>query len=117
MIRQRKDAGTCRDKKRKKSNKWKNNSKTWGNIPESKIRKIKKILTKGKTIQAKQDIPKQRKEILPTSRGEMTRKPTNKLMQEKPNNFGLKYGNQMNSTKKKKRMDKQYHKDLKEVRK
>ena len=46
------------------------------NKPEStgERRKIKKILKKGKTIETKQEILKQRKEILPTSGGEMTRK-------------------------------------------
>ena len=46
----------------------KNNSKTWGNKPEStgQRRKIKEISTKGKTIQTKQDIPKQLKKILST---------------------------------------------------
>ena len=52
-----------------KDNMRKNNSTTWGNKPESsgKRREIKDILTKGKTIQTKQDIPKQRKKILPTT--------------------------------------------------
>ena len=46
----------------------KNNSTTWGNKPESngQRRKTKEISTKGKTIQTKQDIPKQRKKILST---------------------------------------------------
>ena len=46
----------------------KNNNITWGNKPENtgQRRKIKEISTKGKTIQTKQDIPKQRKEILST---------------------------------------------------
>ena len=46
----------------------KNNSTTWGNKPEStgQRRKIKEISTKGKTIQTKQDIPKQWKKILST---------------------------------------------------
>ena len=47
----------------------KNNNTTWGNKPESsgERREIKEILTKGKTIQTKQDIPKQRKKSLPTT--------------------------------------------------
>ena len=47
----------------------KNNSTTWGNKPENtgQRRKIKEISTKGKTILIKQDIPKQRKEILSTT--------------------------------------------------
>ena len=45
-----------------------NNSTTWGNKPENtgQRRKIKEISTKGKPIQTKQDIPKQRKAILST---------------------------------------------------
>ena len=68
-IKQRKDAGTCRDKKKKRQHK-KNNNSTWENKPEStgERRKIKKKSTKGKTIQTKPDIQKQRKEILPTNR-------------------------------------------------
>ena len=84
------------------SNIRKNNNTTWGKKQEStgERRKIKKISRKSKTIQIKQYIPKQRKEILPTSGGgEMTRKHTNNRMQEKPNSFGLKYGNQENITK------------------
>ena len=51
-----------------KSNTRKNNNTTWGNKQEStgERRKIKKISINGKTIQIKQDIPKQRKKILPT---------------------------------------------------
>ena len=46
------------------------NNKTWENKSEStgKRRKIKKTSRKGKTILIKQDIPKQQKKILPTSR-------------------------------------------------
>ena len=53
-----------------KGNARKNNDTTWGNKPEStdKWRKIEKILTKGKTIQTTQDIPKSRKEN-PTKNG------------------------------------------------
>ena len=48
----------------------KNNCKTWGNKPEStgQRRKTKEISTKGKTIQTKHDIPKQRKKILSIKR-------------------------------------------------
>ena len=68
MIKQRKNAGTCRDKK-KKATQEKNNNTTWGNKQEStgESRKIKDISTKGKTIQTKQDILKQRKKILSTT--------------------------------------------------
>ena len=46
----------------------KNNSTTRGNKPESagERRNIKEISTKGKTIQTKQNFPKQRKKILST---------------------------------------------------
>ena len=50
---------------------WKTRNRvTWGNKPESidERRKIKEISTKSKTIQTKQDIPKQWKKILPTSK-------------------------------------------------
>ena len=52
-----------------KGNTGKNNNTTWENTPEStgERRKIKEISTKGKTIQTKQDIPKQRKKILSTT--------------------------------------------------
>ena len=49
---------------KEKSNARKNNIKIWGIKPEStgERRKIKKISTKGKTIQRKKDIPKTTKE-------------------------------------------------------
>ena len=84
-----------------KGNTRKNNNTTRGNKPGStgERRKIKEISTKGKTIETNQDIPKQRNEILPKVGGdEMTRKHTNNRMQEKSNDFGLKYGNQRNIT-------------------
>ena len=43
----------------------------------------------------------------------MTRKHTNNRMQEKPNNFELKYDKQETITKKKSRIDKQYDKRIK----
>ena len=48
----------------------KNTNTTRGNKPEKagERRKIKKISRKGKTMQPKQDILKQRKKILPTNR-------------------------------------------------
>ena len=66
MIKQRKSTGT----KIKKNDISKNDYTTQGNKPEStgERRKIKKILRHGKTIQTKQDIPKQQEKILPTSR-------------------------------------------------
>ncbi len=66
MIKQRKEDGIRRNKK-EKSTQEKNNT-TWGNKPGStgERRKTKEISTKNKTIQTKQDIPKQPKEILST---------------------------------------------------
>ena len=53
---------------KEKDNTRKNNSTTWGNKPDGsdERRETKEISTKGKTIQTKQDIPKQRKKILST---------------------------------------------------
>ena len=61
-----------------KDNTRKNNSTTWGNKPEGsgKRNETKEISTKGKTIQIKQDIPKQRKKILSTIGMSMTQKHT-----------------------------------------
>ena len=66
MIKQRKNIGICSDKQETATQE---NITTWGNKPEStnERRKNKKIWRKGKTKQTKQDIPKQRKKILPTS--------------------------------------------------
>ena len=88
MIKQTKDAGICRNKKEKATQK--NNSTTWENEPEcsSERRKTKEISAKGKTIQTKQDIPKQRKKILSTIGKFMTQKHTNNKTPEKPNDFG-----------------------------
>ena len=75
----------------RKSNTRKNNDATRGNEPEinGERRKIKKMLIKDKTIQTKQDIPKQGKKILRTSD-----------LKEKPKNFGVKYGHHENIIKK-----------------
>ena len=53
IIEQRKNAGTCRDQKRGRNTKRKDNNTTWGNKLESsgERRKIKEIPTKDKTIQ------------------------------------------------------------------
>ena len=61
-----KDAGIKRKRQHKK-----NDNSTRGNKPENtgERRKIKKTLRQCITIQAKQNIPKQRKKILPRSRG------------------------------------------------
>ena len=66
MIRKR--GAEISENKKEQATQKKNNSTTWGNKPEStgQRRKIKEISTKGKTIQTKQDIPKQRKKILST---------------------------------------------------
>ena len=67
QILKQKDPGIC-GKRMKKTTREKNNSTTWGNKPEGsgERRETKEISTKGKTIQTKQDIPKQRKKILYT---------------------------------------------------
>ena len=67
IIKQKKDAGICW-KSREKATREKN-STTRGNKPKStgERRKPKKISIKGKTIQKKQDIPKQRKKISSTT--------------------------------------------------
>ena len=64
MIKQRKDAELCRNKKEKQTQE--KNITTCGNKPEStgERKKIKKISTKGKKIQTQLDIPKKRKKIL-----------------------------------------------------
>ena len=51
--------------KKKKNNTRENNNTTWGNKSKGtgERRKIKKITRKSRTIQTKQDIPKQRKKI------------------------------------------------------
>ena len=59
---------------------------------------IKEISTKGKTIQTKQDFPKQRKIFLPTTGGRGHESiPTRKKL----NDFGQKYENQKKKKKKK----------------
>ena len=75
---------------KKKKQRKKNDDTTRGIKQEStgERRKIKKISRKGKTIQTKQDILKQRKNS------------TSNQMRGKQNNFGAKYGNQENITKK-----------------
>ena len=98
IIKQRKNARICRDKKEKATLEKKT---SWRNKPESpgERRKIKKISTKNKTIKTKEDIPKQRKGILPKL-GQMIRKHTNNRMQKKSKNFRINYGNQVNIKKK-----------------
>ena len=57
---------------------------TRGNNPETtgERRKIKKISRKGKTIQRKQDIQKQRKNILPEGKGKIYQKIYTKTYQQ-----------------------------------
>ena len=62
--------------------------------------KIKKISTKGKEIQIKKEHSKTTKENSTYKLREMTRTHTNNRMQKKPNDSGLKHGNQENITKK-----------------
>ena len=63
IIKQRKNAGICRDKKEKAIQ-----EKTTIQLAGiNQKRKIKEISTKGKAIQTKLDIQKQRKKILPTT--------------------------------------------------
>ena len=83
-----------------KGNTGKNNSTTCGNKPEStgERKKIKEILTKGKTID-KTGNPKTTKENSTNNWEEMTRKHTNKQMQKKPNDFGKNNGNQKHNGK------------------
>ena len=65
------DKTSTKTNQKGKGNTRKNNNTTWGNKLEStgERRNIKEISPKRKTIQTKQDIPKQRKEIQPTSWG------------------------------------------------
>ena len=66
--------------RQKKINAREDNKTTWGNKPEitGERRKFKNISTKGKTIQTKQDIARELKEILPISRWRWHEKiPTN----------------------------------------
>ena len=90
MVKQ-KDPGIC-GKRMEKT--------TRGNKPEApgERRDTKEISTKGKTIQTKQDILKQRKKILSTMGGNDT-KTYNKQTPKKPNNFGRKYGSRKSITK------------------
>ena len=57
--------------------------------------KTKKISRQNQIIQTKQDIPKQRKKILPAS-SQRTHEDTNSWITMNQNNFGAKYGNEEN---------------------
>ena len=97
MIKQMKDARIYWTKKKKAIRE--NNNTTWRNKPEStgERRNIKEISIKGKRIQIKQDIPKQRKKILlTTGRRWHENIPT---IECKSYDFGLKYGNQKQNKK------------------
>ena len=80
---------------KRKDNTRKAYNKTWGNKPErsGERRKIKEISTKGKTID-KTEHSKTMMENSINNWEEMTTKYTINRMQKKPNDFGLKYGNQ-----------------------
>ena len=69
MIKQRKKPGTSREKRKRQTRK--TGYTTWENKQEisDERRNIKKISRQYKTIQTKQDIPKQLKKNLPTSKG------------------------------------------------
>ena len=58
MIKQRKDPGTCRNKKEKATQEEKNNTTR---------RKTQKVLVKEGRLMTKQEIPKQQKKILSTT--------------------------------------------------
>ena len=93
MIKQRENARTCWEKK-KKNNTRKNSNRSWGNKAEStgERRKIKKISRKDKKNTKKTKHSKTTKENS-SKLGEMIRKYTNNRVQEKLNNSGVKYGN------------------------
>ena len=59
------NAGICRDKKEKSNSTSKTNNSTWRNKSEGtgERRKIKKISRQDKTIQTKQNIPKQQQKF------------------------------------------------------
>ena len=59
---------------------------------------FKRCRQKGKTIQTKQDIPKKRKKILPSSRDEMKTYQQPKC-KRKPNDITLKYDNEKHNEK------------------
>ena len=99
-----------------KNNTRKSYDTIWGNKPEStgERRKNKKIWPKGKTIQTKHNSLKQRKKTTTYKLWEITRKLTNKRMQERLNNFEVKYGDHKNVTKS--RMDKQQSERVRRTR-
>ena len=96
MIKQKKDAGIIWNRK-KKDNTRKAYSKTCGNKSESagERRKIKDI-DKGENNTDKAGYSQTMKENSINNWKEMTTTYTNNRMQKKPNDFGLKYGNQKN---------------------
>ena len=92
MIKQKKNAGICWDKKKKSNSTSKTDNTTQRNEPD-KAGERRKILRRDKTIQTKQDMTKQRKKFYQQV-GEGDKKHTNIWMTRKQNNFETKYGNQ-----------------------
>ena len=108
VIKEGKDAGTCREYKKKAT---KNNNKTWGNKTErtGERREIKEISVKGKTVQTKKDIRKQREEILSIS-GWRTWKPDTRETEQFSSKIWQPREEQKSQT------DKQYDKRIRRAR-
>ena len=86
MIKERKDVGTCRGKKE--------------NARKGKITiQLEEINQKVLAKEDKTGLPKIMKGNSTNKWGDKTRKHTNNRMQEKTDNFGLKYGKQIKITK------------------
>ena len=79
----------------KKGNTRKNNNITWGNKPESTVkrRKIKEISTKVKQYKQNRTLQINEQQLSTNELEEMKRKHANNRVQEKPNRFRLEYGN------------------------
>ena len=97
------------------SNTRKNNNSTGGNKPERtcKRRKIKEISTKGKTMQIKPDIPKQRKKIQSKTGRWHEKLPTNRYKR----NRTILGKNMVTKKQQKGWMDKQYDQRIRRSRK
>ena len=96
MIKQRKNAGTVWDKKRKATQL--KQMITLEEINQKLLAKEERQKDIEKTIQRKYDIPKQRKNLA-ESRGNAGRQ-TNAWLTKKQNNIGAKCGNEGNITEK-----------------
>ena len=73
-----------------------NDTSRWKNsVGTGERRKTKMISRQDESIETTQDIRKHRQKILP---GEDARRHTNNWMKKKQNNFGAKYGNEVNIT-------------------